>query len=79
MSRAAMGVMEFVIQSGAMNAGTRSVTWRSSLNDREPSPMTTPACSTAVGTPDASRISPTRTREAWCSLISSPSGCRPSR
>ena len=47
-------------------------------NEAEPSPSTTPACRTVVGTLPARKISPTSTRDARCS-DSSPGGCRPLR
>ena len=46
--------------------GSRSVRSRSISNDADPLPMITAACSAAVGTPQASRMSPTSARQRRC-------------
>ncbi len=48
---------------GATMSGSRSVRWRSMSNEAEPSPRTTPAWITAVGTPEPRRMVPTSARE----------------
>ena len=48
----AIGWIRLSSHLGATIAGSRVVRWRSMSNDAEPSPSTTAAWSTAVGTPD---------------------------
>jgi hypothetical protein len=71
--------MRLLTHRGVTITGSRSVRYRSISKDAEPEPMITAARSTVVGTPLASRISPTSLRESRCSLSSSPSGYSPPR
>ena len=64
---------------GAGMYGRTSVRCRTISNDADPEPITTPACSTSAGTPLASRISPTSTRERRCADSGASSGCNPPR
>lgn len=69
-------------QLGVTITGSRSVRYRSISKDAEPDPMMTAARSTAVGTPDSSRIRPTSLRDRRCGdrvRSSAPSGTGPPR
>ena len=56
--------MRTVTHLGVTITGRRSVRYLSISNDADPEPITTPALSSIVGTPDARRISPVSAREA---------------
>ena len=66
--------MKLRTQRGAGMYGSTSVRWRIISNDVEPEPMTTPAWSTIVGTPEPSSASPTSARERRCRERRTPSG-----
>jgi hypothetical protein len=74
-----MGCSRLSTHLGVIITGSRSVRCRSISKLADPEPMTTAARSTAVGTPEASSTSPTRSREAMCVLSSSPAGASPPR
>ncbi len=78
-SRTAMGWIRTSTHRGVIITGSRSVRCRSISKDTDPEPMMTAAWSTVVGTPEASRISPTSRRESRCGDSSSPVGKRPPR
>jgi hypothetical protein len=61
-----MGWMRVPTHFGVTITGSRSVRYRSISNEADPLPMITAACSAAVGTLLASRMSPTSARERRC-------------
>src|SRR5947209_3228158 len=57
---------------GVVITGNRSVRWRTISKDAEPDPITMPACSTTVSTPDSIRILATLFRDCRCRERSHP-------
>ena len=81
-SRTATGWIRVCTHCGVTITGSRSVRCRSISNETDPEPITTAARSTAVGTPESSRIRPTSARDRRCgdsSRVGTPAGVRPPR
>lgn len=78
-THSAFGWIRLSTHRGVVMAGSRSVRYRIISKEAEPDPRITAARRTVVGTPEASRISPTSLRDSRCGDRSSPSGKRPPR